>query len=196
MIPGADESYLLQQINCDDPQQAEYAFRMFYKAYSGHVLAYCRHMLPQNARFFPQDILQQTFINFFKAVKAGMTIQNPAAFLMTTARNLCFNEINRTKIPDMDVHMLELPASPPRGGNYDQKQLLELIYSAIDRLPEDDRELILLREQMGYSFAEISVITGLSEISARQRAHRARRFLREMLAPYIEDLEKNLRDTL
>ncbi len=180
---------------CDDilrgGERAEDAFRMLYRRYSPRVYSYCRRMLPKSGRHFPDDVLQQTFIGLFNALKDGAEISNIGAYAMTSARNLCFNELARTRVPDSDIIDDSFASAAPI--SYENAELLQITMDAIDRLPEDYKELVLLREQMGFSYDEISAITGLSAAAARQRTCRARTMLRNMLAPYINDIENQSR---
>jgi RNA polymerase sigma-70 factor, ECF subfamily len=170
---------------------AEEAFRTVYRKYSPRVYSYCRRMLSYHKGAYPDDVLQQVFISFFKAVRRGLTIDNTGAFIMTIARNLCYNELSRTRTSDVSVDDIDIASAEQP--SYANKELLTLIYEAANRLPDIDKEIILLREQLGYSFDEIGSIVGMSSAAVRQRAHRARLQLKEMLAPYIEDIDNNFR---
>lgn len=185
-----DDIKLLEAIRCGNVDTEE-AFRTLYRKYSPKVYSYCRRMLSSLKGAHPEDILQQSFLSFYKAVMRGVTIDNTSAFIMTIARNLCYNELTRTRKGEISANDIEIPATAEQ--SYADKELLVLIYEAINRLPDTDREIVLLREQLGYSFEEIGAIVGMTSTTARQRAHRARIQLKEMLAPYIEDIDNNFR---
>lgn len=185
-----DDKTLLEHIR-QGTAEADPAFRQIYRKYSTNIYSYCRKMLPNNGRSFPDDMLQQAFVLFFNSVKNGVNIDNVGAYLMTIARNLCFKELKRTQQSVLNIDDIEIPDYSTQ--SYDQKELLALIYTAIDCLSADDKELVLLREQLGHSYEEISMITGLSVVVARQRTRRARIQLRTLLAPYIADIDANLK---
>ena len=48
-------------------------------------------------------------------------------------------------------------------------------------MPEDQRSVILLRDYEGYSYKEISELTGLSESQVKVYIYRGRLFLKEKI---------------
>lgn len=58
----------------------------------------------------------------------------------------------------------------------------DAVQSALQRLPADYREVLVLKHLEGWSFAEIAAATGASTGALKVRAHRARSLLREELA--------------
>jgi RNA polymerase sigma factor (sigma-70 family) len=64
--------------------------------------------------------------------------------------------------------------------------LNEILQEALGRLPEKQRSVIMLRDYEGYSYQEISEITGLSESQVKVYIYRGRLFLKN----YIGDPER------
>lgn len=62
-----------------------------------------------------------------------------------------------------------------------QKDAREVLDLAMRQLRPDDALILSLRELEGYSFQEVSELTGWSVATAKVRAHRARKRLREIL---------------
>ena len=60
-----------------------------------------------------------------------------------------------------------------------------LVQAAVQRLPEKHRTILTLRDIEGLSYDEIARILGLSPGTVDSRLFRARRKLREKLAPYL-----------
>jgi RNA polymerase sigma-70 factor (ECF subfamily) len=58
----------------------------------------------------------------------------------------------------------------------------DLLNTALDRIPEEDRYLLLLRELEGYSVQELSVATGLDESTIGRKLFAARQRLAKKLA--------------
>ena len=52
--------------------------------------------------------------------------------------------------------------------------LNEILHSALERLPEQQRSVILLRDYEGYSYKEIGEITGLTEPQVKTYIYRGR----------------------
>ena len=64
--------------------------------------------------------------------------------------------------------------------------LNEILQEALGRLPEKQRSVIMLRDYEGYSYQEISEITGLTESQVKVYIYRGRLFLKN----YIGDPER------
>jgi len=63
--------------------------------------------------------------------------------------------------------------------------LSELLDQAVQKLPEDQRSVIMLRDYEGYSYEEIAGITGLTESQVKVYIFRGRMFLKN----YIGSIE-------
>jgi RNA polymerase sigma-70 factor (ECF subfamily) len=63
--------------------------------------------------------------------------------------------------------------------------LKEILKDAVNKLPEVQRSVVLLRDYEGYSYEEIGEITSLNESQVKVYIYRARLFLKE----YIGSLE-------
>jgi RNA polymerase sigma-70 factor (ECF subfamily) len=60
----------------------------------------------------------------------------------------------------------------PDGSQY--SDLNEILHSALQRLPENQKSVILLRDYEGYSYREISEITGQTEAQVKINIYRGR----------------------
>jgi RNA polymerase sigma factor (sigma-70 family) len=63
--------------------------------------------------------------------------------------------------------------------------LKEILDDAVNKLPEDQRSVLLLRDYEGYSYKEIEDITGMNESQVKVYIYRARQFLMQ----YIGSME-------
>ena len=70
----------------------------------------------------------------------------------------------------------------------EERELRERIVSAIDSLPPDYKEVVVLREYQGLSYNEIVDATGLSLENVKTRLSRARAMLRRKLEPYYKNV--------
>ncbi len=67
------------------------------------------------------------------------------------------------------------------------KEIQALVRQAIDKLPEEHREAIILRDLQGLSYEEIAEITGQVVGTVKSRIHRARAELASLLQPWMEN---------
>lgn len=174
------DSELFYQLN-KDKETAEKAFAVLYSRYSARIYAYCRRFLGN--KYDAQDVYQETFVRFFQSAKQERDMTNVPAFLLKIARNLCVNFKRKTKenisYEDyMNVH---------QEGN-ENEELLKLIKMAMELLPDEYRDIFILREYQGLSYNEIADVTKTSLANVKVRIFRAKQKIREILQPYLADL--------
>jgi RNA polymerase sigma-70 factor (ECF subfamily) len=73
---------------------------------------------------------------------------------------------------------------PSPGERAERQELLLRIAAALDQLPEDQRDAVVLRDVMGTAVAEIAERLGRTEQSVAGLLQRGRRRLRELLAVF------------
>ena len=166
--------------------EANKAFEILYRRYSPRIYAYCRKVFGDIA--VTDDVFQETFIKFYNMGTSGLEIHNINGYLITIARNVCLNEKNkkhnknRITLEEFKFSTLDVP--------YEQKELSRLISVAMEMLPDDYREPLILREVYGHSYDEISQIVNATMPIVRTRIYRAKNKVREILKPFIEDVNK------
>ena len=86
-------------------KKRELAFNEIYERYSQMVHAYCCCIVKN--RDVVDDIFQETFIRFLKKVDTKRECSNIPGFLVTIAKNLCFNYVRNKKhnIPVEETHL-------------------------------------------------------------------------------------------
>jgi RNA polymerase sigma-70 factor (ECF subfamily) len=154
-----------------------------------------------------EDLLQEVFLRLIKSAGEPKAEWKGAAklstWLYTIARNLCVDHARRAV--HRDARSLdgdgapgaesELPMSlheriPAPGAAADaliaDREIAARIDGAIAALPDDQREVFLMREAMEMSFAEIAVAVGASEPTVKSRMRYALEKLRVGLAELAE----------
>jgi RNA polymerase sigma factor (sigma-70 family) len=143
-----------------------------------------------------EDILQDVFYELVEAYRLMKPVEQVTAWLFRVARNRITdlfrkrkreglqNESAATAGDDGEPMLLEelLPsrdAGPDAA--YARTVLLDEIDAALDELPEEQREVFVAHELMGYSFKEISAQTGVGLNTLLSRKHYAIQHLRERL---------------
>ena len=108
-------------------------------------------------------------------------------FLIKIARNLCVNARKKEK-----KHVMYEDYMQSETDNRSEKnELLDLIKTALELMPEEYREIFILREYNGHSYAEIAEILEMPLSTVKIRIFRAKKKMKEILAPYLEDLSNN-----
>ena len=153
------------------------AFADLYTRHKQGVYLFCTRFLGN--RPLAEDVFQEVFVNLLEKIREGQEIANVQAYLLRSARNRCYNCIRDRKYP-LDVD--EMHEMLPGGDTADPEDYQEL-NAALQELPDDNREALLLCEYEGYSYDEIASLTAVPVSTVRKRIFRARRKLRELLSP-------------
>lgn len=127
------------------------------------------------------DIVQDTF------EKLWMRLENVSAlkvktYLFTTAYHTMIDHTRKEK--KYTVIDPEIINEPSQSKSY--SDLGEILESAVAKLPEDQKAVVMLRDYEGYTYREIAEITGLSESQVKVYIYRARVFLKN----YIGSMEQ------
>lgn len=168
----------------DSKRIARMAFDELYERYSSNVYTYCAKII-QNEET-AQDIFQDTFVKFLESANKNKVMTNVAGYLIKIARNLCLNEKIRKH---NDTVPLEDYQYPVNDKSYEKKEMDQIVRDSIDKLPEDYKEALILKEFMDLTYKEIAEVLGTNLSSVRIRIFRAKEKLRKIMKPYIEDLK-------
>ena len=137
-----------------------------------------------------EDIVQETFVRAFRKREEYRAIANFSTWLFTIAGNLAKSELRRRKRwrlfslhrdDDSDTGM-ELPDESMRPDKVAESSLVDVqIQDAIASLPDNYRQVILLRDVEGMSYQEISEIVRCPVGTVKSRVNRARLKLQQKL---------------
>jgi RNA polymerase sigma factor (sigma-70 family) len=154
--------------------------RTLYERHAAQIYRFCFHRL--GTREEAEDAVQSTFLNAFRGIKGGVVPDSEAAWLFKIAHNVCLTRRRSSwrrgrveSAADFEV-VEELVPAPPRRAD----ELIGL-QDVLERLPEQQRRAILLREWQGLSYREISQELRLSQAAVETLIFRARRALAEGL---------------
>ncbi len=165
-------------------RSASLAFSELYDRHAPRLFAYCCSILKDDE--LARDVFQESLAKLYEMARQGESVHHVPALLLRIARNRCLNEVQKRKrsraVPLADQQF------PSHDRPYEQTEFLSLIETALEMLPDDCREAFILKEFAGLGYREVGQVTGVSLTAARSRIFRARRALREILAPYINDL--------
>ena len=107
---------------------------------------------------------------------------------MTISRNLCLNEKKRASAQNLSFD--EELYNPGVSRQAERNEMLDLIQTALDLLPHDMREAFVLREYQGLSYKEMTEVLDIKLETAKVRVFRARQRIKEILTPYMKEMNK------
>jgi RNA polymerase sigma factor (sigma-70 family) len=151
-----------------------------------------------------EDILQDVFYELVEAYRMTKPVEQVTAWLFRVARNRITDLFRRksreaarnqreTISEDGEVLLLEelLPshdADPDAA--YARSVLFEELDDALEELPEEQREVFIAHELMGYSFKELAAQSGVTVNTLLSRKHYAVLYLRERLRAIYDEFTK------
>ncbi|MEM9022845.1 MAG: RNA polymerase sigma factor [Bacteroidota bacterium] len=130
-----------------------------------------------------KDLVQDTFEKLWLR-KADVQAEKAKSYLFSTAYHTMIDRLRREKKQGNMEEVRWEALSHER----QYSDLQEILHEALDRLPEVQKAVVLLRDYEGYAYQEIGQIMQLSESQVKVYIFRARKFLKQ----YIGSLDQVL----
>lgn len=172
------------------------AFQALVDRHGGRIFNFVlRHVRDRAAA---EDLTQEVFLRVVKNARSFRAQSKFTTWLYTIARNQCIDALRKAK------HRRHAALDKPLGHEADGATLLDLIAddqpdqgaelrdrrfvgaleSALAQLPEEQREVFLMREVEGLKFREIADVMGIPENTVKSRMRYALEALRGHLARF------------
>jgi RNA polymerase sigma factor (sigma-70 family) len=150
-----------------------------------------------------EDILQEVFSELIEAYRMMKPLEQVTAWLFRVARNR-ITDLFRSKKREASTEpavttedgeslqwedLLPAPDAGPESA-YARSVLLQEMDAALDELPEEQRDVFVAHEFLGYSFKELAEQSGVSVNTLLSRKHYAVLHLRERLQSIYDDFRK------
>jgi RNA polymerase sigma-70 factor, ECF subfamily len=159
------------------------AFTALYRDLNPRLSAYCHKLSPSNADDLMQELWERVIAMRSPTLKKKkLEVINPSAFLFRMLKNLAIDAHRRKKDEiSLDEHSSQ--ETHESHGIFEQEtsDIEAIILEALEKLPDDDREVLILNIYSGYSFGEITTMVGKSTEAIWQQASRARVKLRTIV---------------
>lgn len=147
-----------------------------------------------------KDLAQEVFVSVFNSIKDLREEMKFDSWLTQITLNHCRNRwkyLKRRQYFGSDS--LDDPIETEDGGVskavhdpsdnpealYEKKMIQELVQRGLQKLKEDQRELLVLRDLQGFSYEEICELLGLPEGTVKSKLHRARMDLKQVLERFV-----------
>jgi RNA polymerase sigma factor (sigma-70 family) len=154
------------------------AFETIVDRYQGRLLGFCRQMLGSTED--AEDVLQEVFVNSYRAMLADEREINLRPWLYRIARNRCLNQL-RKPTADAQESMDMVPAveASSTAERVHNREEFRQILTDVNKLPETQRSALLLREMDALSYEEIAAAMETTVPSVKSLLVRARISLAE-----------------
>jgi RNA polymerase sigma factor (sigma-70 family) len=154
------------------------AFETIVDRYQGRLQGFCRQMLGSTED--AEDVLQEVFVNAYRAMLADEREINLRPWLYRIARNRCLNHL-RKPTADAQESMDMVPAveASSTAERVHNREEFRQILGDVNKLPETQRSALLLREMDALSYEEIATAMDTTVPSIKSLLVRARISLAE-----------------
>ena len=128
-----------------------------------------------------EDICQDAFVRAWQRLHQCRHPERFKGWFMQVVRSVGLNRIaseKRRRQTALDATPLESDAPGPTRG-VERRELREALERGLARLPEVQRQAVLLYDLEGWSHAEIADMLGISELMSRRHVSDGRRSVRE-----------------
>ena len=182
---------LLDRFGSGDTQAFDELFSRYKRPLYSFILRFV------SRRDMAEELLQEVFL---KIIRSGSDFEGRAKFstwAYRITRNLCVDHLRRMthrkttsldqSVRDDDERTLGQKVQDPNAGverQVMQGRLKTKIEEAVDRLPDEQKEVFLLREASGLSFKAIAAILACPENTVKSRMRYALERLRADLAEF------------
>jgi RNA polymerase sigma-70 factor (ECF subfamily) len=189
----ADDGHVVMRHLAGDPQ----AFGTLVDRYQTRLLNFVNRTIGDRER--AEDLVQEVFIRVFRHLHRFDQTKKFSTWIYTIASNLAKNELrNRSRNPlvlfqtikknwEADHRPLQFEDPSARPDDLYRKRFLrDAVEQCVSQLPEHHREVFVLRELEGKSYAEIADITGCNLGTVKSRLNRARNSFAQLIGPMLE----------
>ena len=179
---NSDEAALVRRVQAKD----EMAFREVVERYQAKVFSIIFGILRNHND--AEDIAQQVFAKIYFSIKNFDFRSSLLTWIYKITVNECYDYLRKKRVRKLvyesdfsedDALRMEnsdsaIEQGPPVDIRLAQR---DLVVKLLDKLSEDDRTLLLLKEVEGHSVEELSQMTGMNENTIKVKLFRARQKL-------------------
>jgi RNA polymerase sigma factor (sigma-70 family) len=138
-----------------------------------------------------EDVVQEAYLRAFRFF-SGFRGGDARAWFMRIVRNTCFTWLHRNRplrdTTEFDENLLQPDSSVPNPEEVVlQNDSGNLVRKALEKLPTNFREVLILRELGGMSYKEIAEITGMAAGTVMSSLSRARGHFRQTLKDLMNE---------
>ena len=170
----ASDEELMRRTQAGDRQ----AFSLLYERYSASVLSYLYRMLGNIEDV--EAVGQEVFLRAFRFAGTYRYPQKFSTWLFTITRNLAINSARRKRrspvrsVAELNLEGVELHGDADAVAacatdDLEQREQIARVLRALDDLPADQKEVIVMGVFQDLSYAQMEEITGTKAVTLRSR---------------------------
>lgn len=133
-----------------------------------------------------EDIIQNVFVKLYENLENIRVKDSIAPWIYKTARNEVFDFLRRKiRKPVERINLEEQLSEDCIEYNYENKELKEIIMMELSKMPEEQKEVYLLKEYSGLSYKEIADIQNIDEELVKSRLFKVRQKLIKRISKLV-----------
>jgi len=174
-----DDATLLERCRQGD----DLAWEALVRRFQGRVYSVACHYMRNTEE--ARDVAQEVFVRIYERLEAFHGDQAFLPWVLRLSRNICIDTLRRQKArpraTEADVDPTAQLASPARTPEEASaaRSARDLLYRAMDRMSDADREILMLKEIQGLKVEEIALLLKVPTGTVKSRCNRARLDLAE-----------------
>ncbi len=160
------------------------AFEALYDRYQKRLFHFILRFVRERA--LAEDILQETFLRLLKGKRRFRKDSRFSTYLFTITRNLCLDTLKsweKRHVFTSQENNIERTTDKSKGPDklLEETEMGKILQNAIQSLPPDQREVLILSKYSGLSYDGIARIVESSPAAVKQKAYRAMLSLKQKL---------------
>lgn len=136
------------------------AFEAFVRRYHGPLYGFLERLLHDRQK--AEDLVQETFLRLLRQLRQDKPPDHAKAWLYRVAHNLCRDYWRSTGYRTDSIVARELPERPDEAAEvvelYERQETRRELISALEQLPQSQREIVMLRFFQDMKLQEISQV--------------------------------------
>ena len=157
----------------------------FFRSEYGRLVGYVHKMIDDAADRDGEDIVQDVIVNAFNLADVNAPIENVSAYLYQSVRNRVVDYLRKRKLGTVSLEELVLGNSDLRLADllydardnpvveFERREMLHLLFEAIEALNEEQRAVLIETELEGRTFKELAKEWGVPVGTLLARKSRA-----------------------
>ena len=169
------DAEIIQQVLDGDVE----AFGVLVDRYQGEFAAYAKYMTGSEDE--AADVVQESLVRAYRSLRRCRERRNFKGWLFRIVSNQCKTHLRRRRrhVEVLSETEHEVVAPDDTAANVDAEELRRGVHEALQDLPEDQREALVLRYVDGLGVQEIAELVGAGVSAVKMRLLRAREALRD-----------------
>lgn len=162
-------------------------FTILFNRYKKKIYNYVLRMTSD--LMLAEDVVQNVFLKLYENLDRIRNKESVNFWLITTARNEMYSHFRSAKRKAVDksedIDYMEVESPVNLEYEFDMRELKKLILKELDTLPDEQKEVFVLKEYTGMNYKEIAEVLSIDMELVKSRLYKTRQKLMKRLSKKI-----------